>query len=239
VAPVFRRKENGMNKQRGVGVLHILLIIVIALIGIGIWKNQQRKASTTVTVQQPQGKAELKSNEIALEQQLLAEINLKVEAAREKELEIQRRVYQSINKEPPVADQSDSMSKSLPYLPWKAIPIGMPRAEIQEFSNAATKFIISSLKDPDSAKFSDMKILKASHSDGSFTFICGRVNAKNSFGGYTGFQDFVVYRRETNMIEGGIGDQGSLAVVRSEGKWWSYDGDDMCLTYGFPIERFE
>jgi hypothetical protein len=228
-----------MNKQRGVGILHILLIIVIAIIGAGIWKSQHRKASPGVAVQQPQGKAELKSNEFTLEQQRLAEINLKVEASHEQELEIQRRVYQSLNKEPPVADQSDMMSKSLPYLAWKAIPIGMSRAEIQEFSKAATKFIISSLKDPDSAKFSDTKILKASHSDGGFTFICGRVNAKNSFGGYTGFQDFVVYRSESNMIEGGLGDKGSLAVVRSEGKWWSYDGDDMCLTYGFPIETIE
>ncbi len=53
-------------------------------------------------------------------------------------------------------------------------------------SVAVQALIAAKLKDPDSAKFTDMK-LRAS-ADG--VRICGTINAKNSFGGYTGAQRF-------------------------------------------------
>ncbi len=40
------------------------------------------------------------------------------------------------------------------------------------------------LKDPDSAKFKNVKVSSASG------YVCGEVNAKNSYGGYTGFTKF-------------------------------------------------
>jgi hypothetical protein len=43
------------------------------------------------------------------------------------------------------------------------------------------------LKDPDSAQFKDV----AGHEvEGAF-IVCGRVNSKNGFGGYTGFKEFI------------------------------------------------
>jgi len=44
--------------------------------------------------------------------------------------------------------------------------------------------ILANLKDPDSAKFKGLFTARD-------TFLCGEVNAKNSMGGYTGFQRFV------------------------------------------------
>lgn len=46
----------------------------------------------------------------------------------------------------------------------------------------------NALKDPDSAKFHGLTVVKK---DGSYA-LCGKVNSKNSFGGYTGNQLFLV-----------------------------------------------
>jgi hypothetical protein len=45
----------------------------------------------------------------------------------------------------------------------------------------------SKLKDPNSAQFSGVFISKAAGAP----IICGKINAKNSFGGYTGYQRFI------------------------------------------------
>lgn len=44
------------------------------------------------------------------------------------------------------------------------------------------------LKDPDSAKFSSVKINWITK---ELAFVCGEVNGKNSFGGFVGFQRFI------------------------------------------------
>jgi hypothetical protein len=43
------------------------------------------------------------------------------------------------------------------------------------------------LKDPDSAQFKDVRF----YSGSGIPVTCGQVNAKNGFGGYTGFERFV------------------------------------------------
>lgn len=53
---------------------------------------------------------------------------------------------------------------------------------------AAQRAVQASLKDPDSAKFENVY---ANYTDGYGLVACGRVNAKNSVGGYTGFKRFV------------------------------------------------
>lgn len=45
-----------------------------------------------------------------------------------------------------------------------------------------------SLRDPGSAKYEDVAAYRVS--SGGFVF-CGRINAKNGFGGYTGFERFI------------------------------------------------
>lgn len=83
------------------------------------------------------------------------------------------------------------------------------------------------LKDPESAQFR----WPAPH---KFGLYCGWVNAKNSYGGYTGFQPF--------MIMGGVGDgpksDGSFLVMDTT---IGSSGDDqtivlkMCSDHGFDM----
>jgi len=61
------------------------------------------------------------------------------------------------------------------------------------------------LKDPDSATFQDVHF----YSGGGVPVTCGEVNAKNGFGGYTGYERFVaagtLIAATESMVEGGIG----------------------------------
>lgn len=52
--------------------------------------------------------------------------------------------------------------------------------------------IKNSLKDPDSAKFADWSGYDLSNGD---RVICGKLNAKNSFGAYNGYEPFYIRRR--------------------------------------------
>jgi len=53
---------------------------------------------------------------------------------------------------------------------------------------AAKRAVTGELKDPDSAQFKD---LRANYTEKFGVVACGRVNARNDFGGYTGFRRFV------------------------------------------------
>ncbi|TKI02661.1 hypothetical protein [Martelella alba] len=56
------------------------------------------------------------------------------------------------------------------------------------------KSVMSALKDPGSADFRNLHYyVKTQNKDGTTVgFVCGEVNAKNSFGAYTGFKKFMV-----------------------------------------------
>jgi hypothetical protein len=65
-------------------------------------------------------------------------------------------------------------------------------------------FVKNELKDPDSAKFKNL--IAGKFSDGRIA-VCGEVNSKNSFGGYTGFTLFMVRVSASDELEsGGFGD---------------------------------
>lgn len=51
--------------------------------------------------------------------------------------------------------------------------------------------ISAGLKDPASAQFSGVAVVRSRHSSGDITYFCGMVNAKNSYGGYTGPEVFI------------------------------------------------
>jgi len=53
---------------------------------------------------------------------------------------------------------------------------------------AAERAVRAELKDPDAAQFRDVR---ANYSEEFGVVACGRVNAKNELGGYTGFRRFV------------------------------------------------
>jgi outer membrane murein-binding lipoprotein Lpp len=52
--------------------------------------------------------------------------------------------------------------------------------------SSAKAAVVRLLKDPDSAQFRDVAIVKSK----AYTAVCGEINAKNGFGGYVGFQPF-------------------------------------------------
>ena len=63
---------------------------------------------------------------------------------------------------------------------------------------AAQRAVRASLKDPDSAQFKDVY---ANYTEEFQVVACGRVNSKNSLGGYTGFKRFVSNGKSA-VIEG-------------------------------------
>jgi hypothetical protein len=57
--------------------------------------------------------------------------------------------------------------------------------------------IKSKLKDPESALFRNVKF----HSSGGIPVTCGEVNAKNGFGGYSGFERFIAAGDTLQVLE--------------------------------------
>lgn len=67
----------------------------------------------------------------------------------------------------------------------------------------AKKVVMQRLKDPDSAKFQNIRVINSDTIDKQSSFlICGEVNAKNSMGGYTGFTNFMtMFDMENDQIK--------------------------------------
>jgi len=63
--------------------------------------------------------------------------------------------------------------------------------------NAAMSAVREMMKDPESARFSD--VLAVTNSK-QITSICGQVNAKNSYGGYAGAKSFVYYKNKAFLL---------------------------------------
>lgn len=58
------------------------------------------------------------------------------------------------------------------------------------------------LKDPDSARFTNMQVFHPwDDGFGDMTAVCGFVNARSTFGGYTGRQPFIVRRTKIFLEE--------------------------------------
>lgn len=69
----------------------------------------------------------------------------------------------------------------------------------------------SLLKDPNSAEFQNM--------DG----VCGEVNSKNSFGGYTGFKKFVVSKEDSQVyFDPGDTNMPNQDYARFNSAWFKY-----------------
>ncbi len=83
------------------------------------------------------------------------------------------------------------------------------------------------MKDPDSAKF---KNIVSSRRDGT-VYVCGSVNAKNSFGGYVGFSPFRV------DIEEATGFAKIMSSPNVNGDFIDHDmSKAMCTAVGLYVE---
>lgn len=58
--------------------------------------------------------------------------------------------------------------------------------------SAAQQGLSDKLKDPESVKYQNVRAVVFDYAKEHHTLICGRLNAKNSYGGYVGYKPFVV-----------------------------------------------
>ncbi len=75
-------------------------------------------------------------------------------------------------------------------------------AAIGQMVDAAHVVVLKNLKDPDSAKFDpqDGKAYSL-NKDGSLYAVCGEVNAKNGFGGYSGAQAWIMSSQKNGLYQ--------------------------------------
>lgn len=79
------------------------------------------------------------------------------------------------------AAMNDAMSIALEMGPYSA------KYGDEQAKTAAMDSVKRTLKDPASARFQNLRV--QTHPEGKI--VCGEVNAKNSFGGYVGFRQFI------------------------------------------------
>lgn len=80
-----------------------------------------------------------------------------------------------------LASCNTTASTRLP--PQRGTPVSLTSAQ----TSAVHAGVRANLKDPESARFESLTAVKDAAGD---TIVCGMVNAKNSYGGYTGKQQF-------------------------------------------------
>lgn len=83
-----------------------------------------------------------------------------------------------------------------PASEWRDFPFTVEPVTSEQASASAKQDLprmLGTLKDPDSAKVAGVRVMRFSGVGKTFTATCGTVNAKNSYGGYTGAKPFWVY----------------------------------------------
>ncbi|KHE04764.1 MULTISPECIES: hypothetical protein [Citrobacter] len=86
------------------------------------------------------------------------------------------------------------------------LAISACKPSLDEFIRAGESLVKETLKDPESAKFESF-FHSSGENDG---YVCGTVNAKNSYGGYTGKKKFYVY---LELYKGKVKTNGPVTIV--------------------------
>jgi hypothetical protein len=73
---------------------------------------------------------------------------------------------------------------------------GCGKVEAMRAEQNAKDRIVPLLRDPESAKFGEDFIFT---NEGLTPLVCGEVNAKNAFGGYTGLQTFMIWQDQLHI----------------------------------------
>lgn len=95
-----------------------------------------------------------------------------------------------------LADTRDELDKAKDKLATRAAPVANLPAVAEAIKatgdaadiELAKELVLTMLRDPSSAIFGDIRIVKRPRG----TYACGLVNARNGFGGFTGMDQFVV-----------------------------------------------
>lgn len=93
-----------------------------------------------------------------------------------------------------------SMSAEKTSSPAKEKAVAAPKSQapskedraLKDLADRLRKNLIDRLKDPDSARFKDEFISLPEEAGSPVLSLCGQVNSKNSYGGYTGFTAYIV-----------------------------------------------
>lgn len=105
-----------------------------------------------------------------------------------------------------------------------------PTADEAATIEAALAATRAELKDPESARFRN---LRAFMQGNGLMAVCGEVNAKNSYGGYIGFQPFTATIKGAVLPDGprDIGGRAAIQVSCEPGHGGSYpaDGADLIV----------
>lgn len=102
---------------------------------------------------------------------------------------------------------------------WNAARAAPKPTSEDSAQKAVVTYFAGVLKDPDSAKYRFMPVVNGIARMGSLTmkgwFMCGTINAKNSFGGYTGAEPFLAYFEPstTDQISQGTVDADQYNII--------------------------
>lgn len=121
-------------------------------------------------------------------------------SAAKSEAERKAEERQSASSQPIESNEPDTPAKAIP----KEEPENPYADDVRQYVwiDRGKDAIIEKLKDPDSAKFRNVRF----YSGGGVPVVCGQVNAKNAFGGYTGFERFIAAGPQLAYLESEISD---------------------------------
>jgi len=104
---------------------------------------------------------------------------------------------------PPIVQSSAGMETTAGYV----------RPNDAQALDAARRAVAAKLKDPESARFTDVSRRTTPNARGEPTdMVCGRVNAKNAFGGYTGGKPFAYFVADKSLYSYEGGDVDRMAI---------------------------
>lgn len=171
-------------------LLGIVLVIVLAVGGKSYYKSQQAQKTANLL-------AEQKRNQ---------ELQAELDAARAKREETEAKLALVEAEKQQQAQQQVIPSSQVVPAASSGSPVVESTEDVRknELQSSAITAVRGVLKDPGSANFKITKvgIDVASLNGTRFNHVCGEVNAKNSFGGYTGFKRFYWDANVGPKIEG-------------------------------------
>jgi hypothetical protein len=134
----------------------------------------------------------------------------------------------NVGSSPPATSNAEtSRAKQLPV---KAIAVSNTQMALEV--GPALQIARASMKDPDSMKTQGVRVFAFEALGRKFVMTCGEINAKNSFGGYTGFKPFWIYD--------GVFTQTFNHFLPTQQKleWLMGDAQSECLRSGVPSGIF-
>ena len=177
----------------------ILFVLTIAMGGKSYYKSQQaQKVSEQLAEQKRKDDLQAQLVEARTKQEAAEAQLALVEAEKKRQEEYKSEAVLATHQDGPKEESPDEVRKK----------------NLEENARIAVK---NGLKDPISADFKITKVrldVLNLRGDKKFDLVCGEVNAKNGFGGYTGFKRFY-----WDASGGAVLDEGEIRSILLEDLW--------------------